>query len=57
MPALSRQRRALPEVQRLAFHRRHQTPGRGKLLGRKRPPQVATDQSERGLLWQPTQVV
>jgi hypothetical protein len=57
MPALSCQRRALPEVQRLAVHRGYQAPGRGKFFGRERPPQVASDQGERCLFRQPTQVV
>ncbi len=57
MPALSHQRRALPEVQRLAVHGGHQAPGRGKFLGRKRAPEVASDQCQRGLFRQPSQVV
>jgi len=57
MPALARQRRALPEVQRLAVHRCHQAPGRGKLLSSERPPHIADDQSVRSFFGLSTQLV
>jgi len=56
MPALAHQRRALPEMQRLAIHRGHQASHLGDFLGRERPSQVAGDQGERALVRQPVQL-
>jgi hypothetical protein len=56
VPALAHQRRALPEMQRLAVHRGHQAPRRGNFPCRERPSQIVGDQGERALVRQPVQL-